>query len=191
MTPKDLFSNQAHLYAAYLPASPQELHDLILSHVKERGAAWDCATGNGQVATVMANYFKSVQATDISQSQLDHAAAKPNITYSRCPAEKTSFHRHQFDLVTVAQALHWFDREAFFQEVKRVTKPTGILAVWGYAMLSVSPDIDKLITTFYNDVVGPYWDDARRLVEQEYQTIVFPFKVLDSTRLVYPMRWTI
>lgn len=153
--------------------------------------AWDCATGNGQAARILAGHFKKVMATDISQKQLDHAYQAENIFYSLSPAEKTSFADNAFDLITVAQALHWFDRDKFCNEVKRVTKPGGILAVWGYNLLTVSPKIDKLVRSFYTGVVGPYWDEARKLVEQEYRTINFPFREIQVPAFHYNTWWTI
>src|SRR5262245_31315897 len=103
---KDLFSKQANIYAAFRPTYPKELYDFIFSRVEKNHKAWDCATGNGQVAGYLANYFDKVYATDISQQQLDNAVKRDNITYSVSPGEKTSFEDQQFDLITVAQALH-------------------------------------------------------------------------------------
>src|SRR5947209_15554910 len=106
--PKDLFSSQADVYAKYRPTYPQELFDYILRFVKERESVWDCATGNGQAANVLANYFQTVEATDISEAQLKNAVKKENIYYQICPAERTPFADNSFDLITVATAYHWF-----------------------------------------------------------------------------------
>jgi ubiquinone/menaquinone biosynthesis C-methylase UbiE len=188
---KDYFSSQSKAYATFRPTYPKALYDFIFRQVKTKGTAWDCATGNGQVASYLADYFHEVHATDISQQQLDHADKKKNVRYSISPAERTSFENNQFDLITVAQALHWFDRDKFYDEAKRVGKPGSILAIWGYAMLYIEPSIDALILNFYNETVGPYWDDARRLVEQEYQTISFPFERLDTPRFSIEVEWTL
>lgn len=188
---KDYFSTQANVYAAFRPTYPAGLYEFIFKHVSEKKIAWDCATGNGQVAQYLANNFDKVYATDISQQQLDHAVQKKNIFYSLSPAEKTGFDDKQFDLVTVGQALHWFDRELFYGEVRRVTKPGGILAVWGYAMLSIEPAVDKIILNFYNTIVGPYWDGARKLVEEEYRSIAFPFQEIETPRFDIKVTWTL
>ena len=188
---KDLFSSQSKTYATFRPTYPQELYAFIFQHLKAKKGAWDCATGNGQVAKYLSGHFEEVYATDISQQQLDHAAKEKNISYSKAPAESTSFHDNQFDLITVAQALHWFDRDKFYREAQRVGKPGSLLAVWGYAMLDIEPDIDKLILEFYNGTVGPYWDDARRLVEQEYRSISFPFEEIQSPRFSITVQWTL
>ncbi|HEX6891169.1 MAG TPA: class I SAM-dependent methyltransferase [Chryseolinea sp.] len=188
---KDLFSAQANVYAAFRPTYPKELYYFIFGNLKTKNRAWDCATGNGQVAGFLANYFDQVYATDISQQQLNNAIKRDNIFYSVSPAEKTGFEDQQFDLITVAQALHWFDREKFYNEAKRVGKKGSLLAIWGYGLLYIQPDVDDVIMHFYNDVVGPYWDDARRLVENEYRSLSFPFKEIESPTFDITSTWTL
>ena len=117
---KDNFSRQSDIYAKYRPAYPQQLYDFIFQHVAGKQAAWDCATGNGQAAKELAKVFDKVYATDISQKQIENAVQQPNIFYSVQPAEQTNFPNNSFDLITVAQALHWFRFDDFYAEVKRV-----------------------------------------------------------------------
>jgi len=188
---KDLFSTQARQYAAFRPTYPEGLYDFIFQHVRGNENAWDCATGNGQVAQRLARQFKKVYATDISQKQLDQASPANNIQYTVSPAESTTFPDHQFDLVTVGQALHWFDLDKFYTEVKRVIKPGGLLAIWGYGLLYIEPAIDEAFMNFYENIVGPYWDNARRLVENEYKTIAFPFTPIPSPPLAIEAEWTL
>lgn len=175
---KDLFSTQSKAYSKFRPEYPQALYDYILEHTPGRVRAWDCATGNGQAAKVLSGHFEEVCATDISQQQLAQAHPADNIVYSLQPAEQTHFPEAHFDLITVAQALHWFDAPAFFAEARRVAKPGALLAVWGYAELSVdNTAIHDLLHDFYQHTVGPYWDPARRHVERHYADIHFPFEV--------------
>jgi SAM-dependent methyltransferase len=173
---KDYFSGQASLYKAFRPTYPEALYDFILNVSSKKETAWDCATGNGQVAQRLANDFREVYATDISKAQLDKAVAAGNVHYSLQPAEKTTFPEHQFDLITVGQALHWFDLESFYKEVRRVARPGGVLAAWGYAVPHVEPDIDLLIDVFYRKTIGPYWDAARRHIDAHFTTLAFPFR---------------
>jgi SAM-dependent methyltransferase len=191
MNTKDFFSGHSRIYATFRPVYPQDLYDFVFKHLEHRSSAWDCATGNGQVAQYLAKHFDKVYATDISSEQLANAYLTDNISYSVSPAERTPFDEHQFDLITVGQALHWFDRDAFYQEVRRVGKPGGLLAVWGYSILSVSPEIDPFLMNFYQNIVGPYWDSARKLVDDEYQTITFPFKEIPSPRFYIKVSWTL
>ena len=188
---KDYFSTQSKAYATFRPTYPPALYEFILRHVKAKTDAWDCATGNGQVAQFLSDHFDSIHATDISQQQLDHAIKRENIFYSLCPAEKTTFNDNQFDLVTVAQALHWFDRDAFYQEATRVCRPGAVLAVWGYALLYIDPPIDDLIMEFYGHTVGPYWDGARKLVEEKYETIEFPFEEIEAPVFSIQVQWSL
>jgi ubiquinone/menaquinone biosynthesis C-methylase UbiE len=187
---KDNFSKQADIYAKYRPVYPQELFDFILKHTDKKQNAWDCATGNGQTAKVLAGYFEKVFATDISQKQIDNAQQISNIHYSVQPAEKTDFANNTFDLITVSQALHWFTVANFYKEVKRVAKPGCIFAAWSYSLLYISSEIDKLIRDFYSDILGEYWDAERKYVDEEYKTIPFPFKEIAVPQVTMEYRWT-
>jgi SAM-dependent methyltransferase len=187
---KDKFSAQAKLYAKYRPRYPEALFDFILIQVRNRENAWDCATGNGQTASVLAGHFKNVFATDISQKQIDQAEKKDNIHYSVQPASQTNFSNDQFDLVTVSQALHWFANDEFYREVKRVARRGAPFVAWAYSLLHISPAIDPVIQRFYSEVVGPYWDDERRYVDEEYKTIPFPFREIGTPTFTVEYRWT-
>jgi len=176
---KDLFSNQSDLYAKYRPGYPKELFEYIVSFVKEKNIAWDCATGNGQAAVVLADQFKKVIATDISASQIEKAGKKDNIEYSVCPAESIPFADNTFDLVTVAQAYHWIKWNEFKKEVTRVCKPNAVIAIWTYYdRITEDSKIDEVVHDFYENVTKPYWDYERKYVEQKYSTVEFDYDLL-------------
>ncbi len=191
MERKDLFSGHSKLYAAFRPTYPDSLYEFLMSRVSRRSRAWDCATGNGQVAQRLARDFAVVHATDISTQQLQYAAPISNIHYEIQPVESTTFPDSYFDLITVGQALHWFDLTTFFREVARVAKPGALFAAWGYSHIVIHPDIDKHIRQFYDHVVGPYWDDRRRLVENGYSDINFPFDALAHPEFAIEVDWTL
>jgi SAM-dependent methyltransferase len=172
---KDNFSTGSEQYACYRPSYPAALFDYLLSLVPRRERAWDCGTGNGQVAIVLAESFGRVDATDISAAQLQNAVRHARIDYTLQPAEKTAFPDGAFDLITVAQAIHWYDFDAFYREVNRVIGPGGVLAVIGYHLPRFSADVNRTMDSFYREVVGPYWDRERRYIDEEYRTIPFPF----------------
>jgi ubiquinone/menaquinone biosynthesis C-methylase UbiE len=186
----DLFSGHADIYARYRIDYPDALYDFVLSFVTERGAAWDCATGNGQVATALARYFDQVDATDLSETQVAQAPALPNVRYQVSQAEKTPFAEAQFDLVTVGQALHWFDVAAFHREVRRVLKPGGVIAEWGYAINTVSPEVDMLVNEFYNNTIGSYWNSMRQHVENQYAELPFDFANPQHADFTVERYWT-
>jgi SAM-dependent methyltransferase len=140
-----------------------------------RELAWDCGTGNGQAAVDLAAHFRHVVATDASADQIENAIAHERVSYRVALAERSGLESSSVDLVTVAQALHWFDLPAFFAEVRRVLVPRGVVAAWCYGLLEVDERIDAILRRFYEETVGPFWAPARRLVDTGYQTIAFPF----------------
>ena len=178
----DNFSIQAGTYKKFRPEYPKELYREILSHSTKREECWDCATGNGQVAKELSKYFNKVYASDISADQIKLAAKKPNIEYLITRAEKTPFHDDQFDLITVAQATHWFDFKAFNAEVKRVGKNSSKIIIWGYGLLRIEKRIDEIIQDFYTNTIGAYWDKERKHIDLHYESIEFDFKELDSPK---------
>ncbi|HEX6334168.1 MAG TPA: class I SAM-dependent methyltransferase [Flavisolibacter sp.] len=187
---KDLFSDQSHYYARYRPGYPPELFHHILQFVQERKHAWDCATGNGQAASVLADFFDRVDATDLSAQQLSHAVHKPNIFYHQCPAEKTPFPDNTFDLVTVATAYHWLDWQAFHREATRTGKNGCVVAVWSYNLHHCQDtEVDRIIRHFYHDITAPYWDYARKHVDEEYRNVAFDFDPLPARRFEFQVNW--
>ncbi len=188
---KDNFSAHAQAYAKYRPSYPPELFTYIRSICTGFETAWDCATGNGQLAKHLADMFAQVHATDISQQQLDHAVLQPNIHYSIQPAEQTNFVANSFDLVTVAQAVHWFNFEKFYAEVKRTAKQDGIIAIIGYGRFLCSPEIDRWVDELYDNIIGSYWDSERKYIDENYQTIPFPFKELPAPIINIEHDWTL
>lgn len=183
--PIDNFSTQSGAYKKFRPTYPKELYDFLFSQCSNFESAWDCATGNGQVAAVLADKFKSVYASDISQQQLEWAISKDNIQYSIQRAEKTHFPDDSFDLITVAQAIHWFDMKAFSGEVNRVLKPNGLVAVWGYGLGRISSEIDEKADHFYHEIVGDYWNFERRHIEEQYENLTLGLKYIKSNHEFY------
>lgn len=186
---KDNFSAVAQSYVKYRPDYPQEMVDFVVSHVTSRELALDVGTGNGQVAEKLARHFKSVYATDISAKQLANALRRDNVFYSVSPAEKTIFKDATFDLITVAQAIHWFNFEEFYSEVKRISAPGAILAVMGYGLLSSNPESDAIIRRYHYDILGDYWDPERRYLDEDYLTIPFPFEEINAPKFSSQMQW--
>jgi ubiquinone/menaquinone biosynthesis C-methylase UbiE len=185
---KDRFSEVAKQYAQYRPQYPAALFDFLLQHVNKKQLAWDVATGNGQVAATLADSFKMVYATDISAQQLQYAIAKSNIQYTEQPAEKTIFANQSFDLITVAQAIHWFRFNDFYKEVKRTLKPGGIIAVWGYGLIETSGFLNEFLKHFYASMKG-YWDAERKHIDDHYANIPFPFKEIKTPSFAIEVNW--
>lgn len=186
---KDNFSKMAVEYAAYRPEYPKEIIDYIVSFATHKKQALDIATGNGQLAKKLAKHFEQVAAIDISEKQLKNAAKVPNLAYSIQPAEQTTFQDKQFDLITVAQAVHWFDFSRFNREIYRVLKNDGIFAVLGYALLKTNPHTDAIIKRLYKDILGGYWDKERAYIDNNYSTIPFPFDEIKTKSFENHVTW--
>lgn len=172
---KDYFSAQSDAYARYRPEYPEELYRFLLGLVPSRQKAWDCATGNGQVAVRLAQYFETVFATDASEAQISHAKHLPNIQYRVATAENSGLPSESVQLITVGQALHWFNFDAFYKEARRVAADNALLAVWGYELCEINPEIDAVFMRYYRDILSPFWPPEREYVEKRYQTLPFPF----------------
>jgi ubiquinone/menaquinone biosynthesis C-methylase UbiE len=185
------FSKQARFYADYRPAYPEEMYRFIFQHLNRKKTAWDCGTGTGQVAGYLAGHFETVHASDINSEQLKHAVQKKNIRYSNTPAEQTGYPDSIFDLITVAQAIHWFNFDAFYREVQRTARKDALLAVIGYGMFETGLEIDSIIGQFYEDTFGCYFSECRKYVEEKYNTIPFPFDEIPSPQFSISVEWSL
>ncbi|MEQ8713946.1 MAG: class I SAM-dependent methyltransferase [Cyclobacteriaceae bacterium] len=178
---KDHFSDNSSDYKSHRPTYPPELFKFLADLCSKHERVWDVATGNGQAAIALANYFDHVVATDGSADQIAQTEPHDKIDYKVEPAELCSLPDHSFDLITVAQAVHWFDFASFNAQVKRVAKPTGLIAIWGYGLIRFDdPKLDGLIRHFYNHVVHKHWPPERAHVVAQYRTIPFPFAELSD-----------
>lgn len=187
----DNFSTDSSGYAAFRPESPAEIFDFLYNNVPAFDAAWDCGTGNGQAAHKLAERFKHVYGTDISSQQIELAEKKDNIIYLVERAEKTSIPDHCIHLVTIAQAIHWFDFDAFYKEVNRVANPGALIAAWTYNLLRLTPQVNEVIDHLYFDIIRPYWDKERAYVDAEYKTIPFPFEEIPTPLFTISRRWNL
>jgi len=154
-----------------------------------RELAWDCATGSGQAALELARRFQRVVATDASEKQIAQAPPRSGMTYRVAPAEDSGLETETVDLVTVAQALHWFDRPRFYAEVGRILVPGGVIAVWSYQLASVDGRVDRVIRHLHSDVVGAYWPPERALVERGYASLSFPFAEISPPPFLMEETW--
>lgn len=187
----DRFGSGAAAYAAHRPTYPAALFAWLGGLVGPEARAWDCATGTGQAAVALAEHVAEVIATDASEGQIAQAALHPRVRYAVAPAAHSGLETGSVDLVTVAQALHWFDAEAFGAEVRRVLRPGGLLAVWTYDLVRLGPEVDRLVSGFYRDTVGQDWPPERRHVEEGYANITLPGAPVAAPAFEMTARWTL
>jgi SAM-dependent methyltransferase len=189
MSFKDHFSRQSAAYSRYRPGYPAELIAWVAEQAPDRRLAVDCATGNGQAAVALAEYFDAVVAVDGSSSQLRNAVDHPGVTYVAGLAERLPVADRAASLVAAAQAAHWFDFERFYAECRRVLVPDGVLAVWTYEKFRVDPSVDAMVDHFYADVVGGFWPPERRYVEEGYRTLPFPWREQPAPGFALETEW--
>lgn len=187
---KDNFSRQSDAYARFRPVYPPELYQFLFNQVEAFDRAWDCGTGNGQVAAELAGRFREVIATDISPQQLDKAVRKDNIHYRLQAAETADFPATYFDLITVGQAVHWFDHPRYYRKVQSVLRPGGTLAEFGYPLFRSEPGVNRIMDHFYQEIIGPYWDEERRHIDDAYARIPFPLEPVEVPALPMEYFWT-
>lgn len=177
---KDNFSKQSDIYAKYRPHYPAGLFSYLSSLTKQHEVAWDCGTGNGQAAIGLAAFYDKVIATDASEQQIKNALPNENVTYLIEKADHTSIRSDSVDLLTIANALHWFKFDEFYREVSRVLKNDGVIAAWMYGLPIIEPEIDKIIRHFQDYILGTHWPPELRFVAKKYATIPFPFQQISS-----------
>lgn len=189
MTFRDHFSRQARAYSLYRPRYPADLIAHLCALTPDHELAWDCATGNGQVAVALAEHFQCVKASDASAEQIARAASHPSVEYSVGTAEQPGIASASVDLITIAQALHWFDRESFYAQASRISKPTGLVAAWCYGLCYVNELIDGLVYRLYENILGDFWPEGRLLVENLYADMDFPFTEIPAPDFAMRVAW--
>lgn len=188
---RKLFDDKSEIYAQARPRYPRALYDWLVRVCPAHHSVWDVGCGNGQAALDLADYFESVEATDVSASQIANAPNCDDVMFSVQPAEKTDFPDAAFDAVCVAQALHWFDYDRFWPEVRRVLKTGGLFAAWGYNWPHVNPGIDRVLDESFLSVIRPYWARQNKLLWDGYKDVPFPFKPLEVPDIELTMHWSL
>ena len=187
----DLFSGIAAAYAAARPTYPDALFKRLAALAPAATRAWDCGTGSGQAAMGLARWFARVDATDASAEQIAHAIPHERVHYAVGTAEASGLPDRSCDLVSVAQALHWFDRPRFFEEARRVLKPGGIIAVIGSSWFYIDPSIDPVVDGFLLQPIDGYWTANNQLLWDGYRSIRFPFREITAPRLAIHLEWSL
>lgn len=185
------YSSYAKQYAQSRPTYPEELFSYLASLVEQHNLAWDCATGNGQAALALTEHFKRIIATDISAEQIRQAIPHPQVEYRVAKSEQSGLEDKSVNLVTVASALHWFDLDSFFREVRRVVRRGGVLAAWSYHVGYMEPPFDKLFLRFYQDVLYDYFAPGARLVDDRYENIILTGKSIDAGQFYVSADWNL
>lgn len=188
---KDYFSTLAQGYSQFRPTYPDELFKQLANLTPHHDHAWDVGCGNGQASVGLAKYFTHVSATDASAQQIAAAAPHPRIDFKVATAEASPLDDASVDFILIAQALHWFNFDRFYQEVRRVARKDAVIAAVAYEVFRVTPEIDTIVTHFYDEIIAPYWKPEREYVQQGYRTIPFPFSTIEAPAVNMSAQWTL
>lgn len=188
---KDHFSGHATLYRDARPLPPADWFAWLAGQAPDTKLAWDAGCGNGQASLGLAAHFECVVATDPSATQIAQASAHPSIDYRVEPAEHSSLAAGSVGLVSVSQALHWFDLDAFHAQVRRVAKPGALLAVSAYGNCSVDRAVDAVEWTLYAETLGGDWPPERALVDGGYRELAFPFDPVPAPSFAMHAQWNL
>jgi SAM-dependent methyltransferase len=189
---KDHFSTQASDYARFRPRYPVALFDWLASQSPRHDLVWDCACGNGQASVDLARHYQQVVATDASADQISAARVSDRVTYRVAPAEASGVPDAAASLVTVAQALHWFELDAFYAEVTRVLQPGGVLACWSYGRSTLDAlALNEAFQEVYQGTLAPYWPPERAHVESGYRNLPFPFARIAAPAFELSATWSL
>lgn len=180
------YAAHAHIYSKYRPTYPIAVVEAITSYVTRLGGslghALDVACGSGQSTFYLKDTFKLITGVDISKAQLEEAKSKcqkeniDNIQFLTGSGMELPVESESVDVVTIAQALHWLDIDKFFTECKRVLKPRGCVAVYGYGNVClINKQCNELVSNFYSNTLQGCWHDARHHIDEEYRSIHMPF----------------
>jgi len=190
MSNAELFATVAREYANFRPGYPPELFAWLARVSPRRDAVWDCGCGSGQASTALAAHFAEVYATDAAPEQIAAAKPHPRVRYTVAPAERSGLGDAAVDLVTVAQALHWFEVDSFYAEARRVARPGALLVVWNYPRPRfVDAELERRFLAFYSEIVGPYWPPGRAHIEAGYRTLPFPFEQIETPAFGLQLSW--
>ncbi|NVD39019.1 class I SAM-dependent methyltransferase [Ensifer sp. HO-A22] len=184
------FDKGGSAYALFRPEYPAALSRFLADTVHHRGCALDVGCGNGQLTCQLAEHFARVVGADPSRDQIANAHRHVNVDYICAPAELLPLPDDSVDLVTAAQAAHWFDRPSFYKEASRIAAKGAVIALVSYGTMRLAPaDLQERFDRFYKDEVGPYWPPERKLVDSGYADIDFPFEAMDYPEMAIDRAW--
>jgi len=188
---KNWFEKGGQAYARFRPDYPSELAAILAEYATSRALAVDVGCGNGQLTTLLASAFDEVVGLDPSADQIANAPRRERVRFLCAPAERLPLPDRSANLITAAQAAHWFDIDAFYAQARRVLVPSGALALIAYGVIEADGDVGRALAHFYHDVIGPYWPPERRHVEAGYRSLPFPFSEAAAPKIAMTKTWSL
>jgi SAM-dependent methyltransferase len=190
-TPKNWFDQGGKAYARFRPEYPAELARFLAGITPVHDLAVDVGCGTGQLTIQLARYFDEVIGVDPSADQIAHAVVHERTRYLHAQAERIPIPESSVNLITVAQAVHWFDLPAFYSEVRRIAADRSVIALVSYGVLRIEGLLQDRFSLFYDDEIGPFWPPERKLVDNGYRDLHFPFDELAAPEMAMKRDWSL
>lgn len=191
MTFEDHFSGHANAYVQHRPRYPEALFTWLASVIRGREVGWDAGTGNGQVAIALTEHLDRVVATDASADQLAHAEPHERVEYRHEPSDRVSVPDRSVDLITAGAAVHWFDLDGFYGEVRRVAKNDAVIALFSYGPRDIADAIGPAVRRFHEEVLDGFWPERIQYVHDRYTTLPFPFEPIAAPAFEMSAEWNL
>jgi SAM-dependent methyltransferase len=168
------FSSRVQDYVRCRPSYPREIVGLLSSECEltPQSVVADVASGTGLFTQLLLENGNQVFAVepnaDMRSAGENYLAAYPKLASIAGTAEATTLPDHSVDLVTSAQAAHWFDRERSLKEFARILKPKRFLVLIWNIRLAVSP-----FGHDYEEILLEYGTDYGEVKRRDEQTGMF------------------
>ncbi|WP_430332625.1 methyltransferase domain-containing protein [Rhodococcus sp. ACT016] len=185
------FDHGGEAYARFRPEYPARLSMFLASLAPSTDLAVDVGCGSGQLTSQLARYFDTTIGIDPSGDQLENARPQERIRYVQAPAEDLPVPDGSAALITAAQSAHWFDRPAFYAEARRIAAEGAVIALISYGLMQLEPELHERFQRFYRREIGPYWPPERKLVDNGYADIEFPFSEFSAPPMEIGKIWSL
>lgn len=186
---KPTYSINPEIYRLGRPEYGNEIYSYIQTLLNGDSKAWDCACGTGQVSEKLSEFIDQVYATDIDLKQLECAKKKNSITYQEAGELVPFIGSNSIDLVTVGTGIHWMNQKTFYQEVDRVLKAGGVLAIWGYTGIDLHEDINEVVKEIVSTHFMPYYPENINIAFNGYKEIHLPFQEVECPNFKVKYTW--
>jgi ubiquinone/menaquinone biosynthesis C-methylase UbiE len=178
--PTQRFSSRVDNYVRYRPGYPPAVMDLLKKEcgLTPNAVIADVASGTGLFTSMLLEngnrVFGVEPNSEMRKAGEEFLAAYPHFTSVEGTAEATTLADHSVDLVTAAQAAHWFDRPKARHEFIRILKPAGwTVLLWNERRVDSTPflrDFEHLLIRYGTD----YQSVRHERTTQEIETFFAP-----------------
>jgi SAM-dependent methyltransferase len=193
-TPTERFSTRVDQYVRFRPGYPNEVIDLLKAEcgLAPRSVVADIGSGTGIFSRLLLDagcrVFGVEPNTEMRKAGENLPASYPSFTSVAGTAEATTLPGHSVDVVTAAQAAHWFERNAARGEFVRILKPGGwVVLVWNERSVDGTPflkEYEQLLLTYGTDYKDVRHEHTTDTIQGFFAPSPFQSAVFEITQVV-------